>query len=162
MSPRYSVLAGRIRQGLSDVSKTVERTLRHEDAARRNLEEDAFIDSLALNLHNFYSGLERIFLRIAADLDDSLPTGEAWHRELLEQMATEVRALRPAVMSAHEVLALDEYLRFRHVVRNIYAFELDRTRVEDLVQRLPYTFQRVSEQLRAFAEFLDQLTASLD
>jgi hypothetical protein len=52
---------------------------------------------------------------------------------------------------------LDEYLRFRHVVRNIYAFEFDPDRIERLVQRLRPSFQQVERELLAFADFLERL-----
>lgn len=161
MSPRYAVLAGRIRQGLEDVARTVERAIRHTEGSQNRPDEDAYIDSLALNLHDFYSGIERIFQRIASTLDDSIPKGDAWHRELLDQMATEVRSVRPAVISDRDVAILDEYLRFRHVVRNVYAFELDPERVRDLARRLPGAFQGVKERLSAFAEYLDEIAEPL-
>ena len=37
-------------------------------------------------LHDFYSGIERIFERIAVTLDGGLPEGERWHQSLLQQM----------------------------------------------------------------------------
>ena len=157
MSPRYAVLAGRIRQELDLISKTVERVEKSALALQKHPEERAFIDSLALNLQSFYSGVERVFQHIAADLDDSVPKGDAWHRELLKQMAVEVRSVRPAVITREDAETLDEYLRFRHVVRNAYAIELDRERVQYLARRLPGVFQRVKERLAAFADFLDEL-----
>jgi hypothetical protein len=43
------------------------------------------LDGVALNLHSFYSGTERIFELIAANVDDILPKGENWHQALLKQ-----------------------------------------------------------------------------
>lgn len=37
-------------------------------------------------LHDFYSGVEKIFERIAISVDKELPKGENWHIELLLQM----------------------------------------------------------------------------
>lgn len=62
----------------------------------------------------------------------------------------------PPVLSADTVRALDEYLRFRHVVRNIYAFEFDKTRIEHLVERLGQLFNQVRAELLNFADFLEQ------
>lgn len=50
--------------------------------------------------------------------------------------------------------SLDEYLRFRHVVRSIYAFTFDPARIEPLVTRLPATFVRVRTELLTFADFV--------
>jgi hypothetical protein len=45
------------------------------------------ITATASVLHSFYNGLENIFLTIAKGLDESVPSGAKWHRELLMQMA---------------------------------------------------------------------------
>ena len=54
-------------------------------------------------------------------------------------------------------MALDEYLRFRNVVRNIYAFELDRERLGKLVDRLNSCFDKVRKELLTFADFLERV-----
>jgi uncharacterized protein YutE (UPF0331/DUF86 family) len=155
---RYAVLAGRIRQDLAELERVVERVERAVQAGRRHTEEqDLLLDSAALNLHDFYSGLERIFTHIASDADQSVPSGPDWHRELLRQMTVEIPGLRPQVLSAEVAGALDEYLGFRHVVRHVYAFELDLERVERLVSRLRPTFRDLTVALSAFATFLECL-----
>lgn len=45
--------------------------------------DDYYLDSVALNLHGFYSGIERIFVRVAETLGGAMPTGENWHQALL-------------------------------------------------------------------------------
>ena len=50
-------------------------------------------------LHSFYTGVENIFKRIALEIDGELPSGDYWHRQLLERM-TEPGMSRPAVISA--------------------------------------------------------------
>ncbi len=82
-------------------------------------DEDLYLDAVALNLHNFYTGLERVLYHIAATLDEAVPESRDWHQELLKQMAEERPQIRPAVISEETRELLDEYLRFRHVVRNI-------------------------------------------
>jgi hypothetical protein len=110
-----------------------------------------------LNLHDFYAGLERIFHQIATTVDGGLPTGREWHRDLLKQMQVDLPDLRPPVLSAEAGEAIDEFLRFRHIVRNIYAFEFDPERVERLVQMMPSAFQQAETELLVFAEFLEQV-----
>lgn len=91
MIGRYAVLASRIRQDLAEIQRVVERVERAVQAQRqRTAEQDLFLDSAALNLHDFYSGLERIFQRIASSVDQSVPTGSDWHSELLHQMTVAV------------------------------------------------------------------------
>ena len=151
-------LADRIGQELSDVGRVVARASRAVQAARHRPEDqDLYMDAAALNLHDFYAGLERIFHQLATTVDGNLPNGREWHRELLQQMQTDLPDLRPPVLSAEVRQAIDEFLRFRHVVRNVYAFQFDPDRVERLVHLLPSAFQQAKTELLAFAEFLEQV-----
>jgi len=158
MTERYLVAAGRIRSELKELEQVVYRAKRAMELARmRPDEQDIFLDSVALNLHDFYTGVERIFRNIASLVDRSLPEGADWHRELLKQMQTELPKIRPAVLSASTGMALDEYLRFRHVVRNIYAFQFDKERLGKLVGELSSCFKGLSEELLAFMDFLEKI-----
>lgn len=158
MIERYAVVAGRIRQELTGLERVVDRAERAMAAARgRPEEQDLYLDSAALNLHDFYAGLERIFRHIAATLDQSVPSGPEWHRELLRQMNVALPQIRPQVVSGETIKAIDEYLRFRHVVQNIYSFEFDPERIGHLVQRLRPSFEQTKAELLAFAGFLNKL-----
>ena len=97
------------------------------------------------------------FIDIAATIDRSVPDGSEWHRDLLRQMQVSLAPIRPQVLSEETAQALDEFLRFRHVVRNIYTFAFDPERIEHLVQRLHPCFERIQDELHGFANFLDQL-----
>lgn len=158
MIQSYLVLAGRIRSELVDMEKVVSRAERAVAASHQRPEDqDLYIDSAALSLHDLYSGLERIFRQIAATVDNHVPTDPEWHRELLRQMSVELPGLRPPVLSASSVNTLDEYLRFRHVLRNIYAFSFIPDQIERLVKQLTPVFAQVRKELIAFAEFLEQV-----
>jgi ribonuclease HepT-like protein len=158
MIGRYAVLAGRIRQDLAEVERVADRVERAIQARRQPAaESDLLLDSAALNLHDFYTGLERIFLHIASGVDQSAPSGPDWHRELLRQMSVDAPGLRPAVLSSATAGAIDEYLRFRHVVRHVYAFQLEPERVERLAHRLRPTVRDVAADLGAFAAWLEGL-----
>jgi len=52
-----------------------------------------YLDSAALNLHGFYSGLERLFELIARHVDGAIPSGETWHRDLLQWIELKIQAL---------------------------------------------------------------------
>jgi hypothetical protein len=158
MTGRYVVLAGRIRQDVAEIERVVERVERAVAARRRRtVVQDLLLDSIALNLHDFYSGLERIFTHIASDVDQSVPTAHDWHRELLRQMTVELPGLRPPVLTAAMAADADEFLRFRHVVRHIYAFALDPEQVERLAGRLPATFHEIRTALLDHATLLEGL-----
>ncbi|MGH8248219.1 MAG: hypothetical protein ACREUU_17495, partial [Gammaproteobacteria bacterium] len=135
MIPAFQVLARRIRAEMNELERSVNRAERAWQAAQqRQADQDIYIDSAALNLHSFYSGVEKVFETVALELDGGLPKGEAWHRELLQQMTFELPGTRPAMISPETSKGLDEYRRFRHVVRNVYAEHLDPERVGKLVE----------------------------
>ena len=51
----------------------------------------------------------------------------------------------------------EEYLRFRHLFRNIYGFELRWERCQPLAERLHETFADLKEQIGDFEDFLDSI-----
>lgn len=159
MKTEYAALAARIRQALADLEKVTARAeLLYAQAQRTG--DDGYLDGVALNLHSFYGGVERIFEDIARTVERSVPAGPEWHRDLLIQMADEVTALRPAVITAEARLCLDEYRGFRHVVRNVYTFNLRPARVRDLVEMLRPCFESIRDSVLAFTHFLDQLATA--
>lgn len=160
MIESYIVLAGRIRKELDDIERLVSRANRAIRTARKNPEDtDLYIDSASLNLHDVYSGFERIFKQIAATVDGNLPSNAEWHRELLEQMGLDLPKVRPPVLSSDSIQRLDEYLRFRHVVRNVYTFSFDPERIGRLVEELDPTFNQIEQELLAFTSFLEKVGA---
>jgi hypothetical protein len=125
-------------------------------ARARSSSDDLYLDGVALNLHGFYMGIERILTRIAETIDGKLPHGEGWHLLLLEQMTKEVPGIRPAVISTETGTRLDEYRRFRHVVRNVYTHSFDPAKLGILVDSAPELFAQTKAELLAFAAFLEQ------
>lgn len=124
---------------------------------RRAPGEQAYLDSVTLNLHGFYSGLERLFELIARHVDRTLPGSETWHRDLLQQMAQDLADVRPAVISGDNAAALDEFRRFRHLVRNVYTINLAPDKMAGLMSALPGLWSKLHAEVLAFAIFLDEL-----
>lgn len=159
MSEQLLRLAQRIRDECDELARVVDRI---QEGWRRaqGSSDDLYLDSVALNLHSFYAGLERLFEMLAGVVDGELPRGENWHQMLLQQVATEAPAVRPAVISDETRWILDEYRGFRHVVRNVYTFRFDPAKVQSLVERAPAAYSQVRAELLAFADFLDQRAGS--
>jgi hypothetical protein len=53
---------------------------------------------------------------------------------------------------------LDEYRGFRHVVRNVYSYNLDPERIELLVKNLEPLTTNAKIELLTFTDYLEQLT----
>ena len=139
---------------LSEITETIDRI----EIGWKHVEQsgnDFYLDSVALNLHSFYTAVEKIFELIATTIDQEKPQGENWHRELLRQMAIEVSLVRPAVISKETRNILDEYRGFRNIVRNVYSLNLSAARIEPLVVNLRDSFNNVERELEDFLSFLD-------
>lgn len=106
-------------------------------------------------VHDFYTGIEHLFEKIAPELNGGLPAGAAWHRELLQNMTLDLPGVRPRLLRPETVRALEEFLRFRHLVRNPYGFELDWKRLNALLERLPAAWSQVEADVERFLAFLD-------
>ena len=107
MSRKYLALASRIKTELSDIEAVVKRITGGWERLRAT-GDDYYLDSVALNLHTFYSALERIFTLIAMDIDGAIPEGLSWHQDLLIQMKVEIKKIRPAVLSQETYQMLDD------------------------------------------------------
>lgn len=101
-------------------------------------------------LNDFYSGLERIFERIATELDGGAPTGADWYTTLLRRAALPIESVRPAVVSSDTQTRLEEYLRFRHLFRNVCGGQLRWARMEPLVDDLPNALRTVADERSHF------------
>jgi hypothetical protein len=158
MNTDFIVLANRIRETVSELEQVIARVERGIRAAKRHQDDvDLYIDAIALNLHDFYSGLERVFRQIGSIIDRSTPASEGWHRDLLNQMCLDLPTIRPRVLSEQTCAALEDFLRFRHIVRNVYAFRLDGDRVNQLAQKARALHDQIAAELHAFADYLEQV-----
>jgi hypothetical protein len=75
VSERLLRLTQRIRDECEELARLVTRA---QEAWRRlqQSSDDLYADSVALNLHGFYAGLERLFEMIAAGIDGNVPRGD--------------------------------------------------------------------------------------
>ena len=160
MTESYLAVAGRIRREVEQIEDVVDRAQAIWADVDPNRPADHRIDAVALNLHGFYAGLERVFKIVAERIDQTVPEGGSWHQELLEQMNTELNGVRPSVLSDDARKKLDRYRGFRHVVRNAHAFEFDPEQIDLLIKRLPDTADLVFRDLRSFADTLDRMAST--
>ena len=157
----YEMNRKKLTQRINDELVKIEDTL---ERIRRGLEnidvlpEQAreFIENtIATDLADIYSGIERIFERIANEVDGHLPRGSRWHKNLLQQM-TKQRPERQPVISENTFLQLGKLLEFRHKVTNIYGRELkyDNTLVH--AETIHELFAAVSQDFNNFTNSLTQ------
>ena len=139
------------------MEKVVIRAQSLMDKAQRT-GDDGYLDGVALNLHGFYAGIEKIFEDIARTLEKDIPAGSGWHQDLLLQMTAEICPIRPPVISEDTRDCLDEYRGFRHLVRNVYTFNLHASRLQELTKGVQSCYEAVTSDLENFIEFLKELS----
>ncbi len=122
--------------------------------------------SITIDLINVYRGIEKIFLRIAREVDmsqppgseypkDPAPLGAEWTYELISQMVKK-RPERPAVVSMQTSQRLKRFLEFCDYANDAYQHELDYEKVEKHAKRVGKLFDNVTEELDAFTAFLSE------
>lgn len=149
-------LIGRIQESLSDLELVIARAESAMQKAEQTGDE-AYWDSVALSLHGYYAGVERVFEDIARTIDGGIPESPRWHQDLLLQMAAEIAGIRPPVVSSATRRCLDEYQRFRHVVRHVYAFQFRPSRLKELTRELRACYDALHRDLVSFIQFLTQV-----
>jgi len=91
------------------------------------------LNSMAYWLHSLYSAYEQLF-EVVANFFENQIEGDRYHTDLLRRMKTEIKGVRPALISYATHSMLNELRRFRHFFRYAYEAELDADRLERLVQ----------------------------
>ena len=128
--------------------------LREELATAPSSDDTFTLRARGSMLHDFYSGIERVFVRIAEELNGGVPQGEQWHRQIVTDMSLEIPDVRPAVIEPDLARDLGDYLRFRHVFRNVYGSLLQAERMRPLEERLPRVLAAFLTQVRTFLAWM--------
>lgn len=152
----YLILREDIRYELTQIDELVQLTTEkyHSISTSLSIWETA---GMGKAISDFYTGIERIFLKIATKIDQDVPEGEDWHIQLIGRMHREIEQIRPAVISKDTGKRLREYLGFRHLFRNLYGMDLDWEEMKDLVDQIEVVFNQVKREIDNFCRFLEQL-----
>ena len=156
MTANIILLEVRLRKELGNLEKLVEE-LKITTKMRDPKVNSMRLRACASILHDFYSGIEKMFINIARETDRTVPKDEGWHRELLEQMTLDIPVKRPAVISPDLALQLQQYLSFRHRFRNLYGYELEWGKMDELIVNMEPTLKRLKSSTENFLEILTQI-----
>lgn len=160
---RLLSLIAEIQEEINHLKEIEKDLLETEKRRKKAPAEDRhfFLESEAFKLHNFYTGCERIFEKIGTEIDAGLPEGADWHRRLLKKMALDIPEVRPPVISKQLEAELGEYLRFRHIVRNLYAFELEEEKMSPLIRDIGRVARNFFLEVRKFTHYLKTLSEGI-
>ena len=148
-------------QRISDGYEKVKGTVQLINQALHNIKDapDRYRRSIEIEiaryLYDFYKQLENIFARIAREIDQELPTGEEWHKILLQKMG-EHTSTRNAVLTQETCSELQTLLGFRHVFLYVYGDELDYEEMLINANRVNEVFPNISNELQAFILYLQK------
>lgn len=117
--------------------------------------------TLASYIVDVYTGCEKMSERVAVTLDEHLPKGENWHEQLLRQMAETGGDNRPPLWQGSLLLELDEYRKFRHLVRHSYKVKLKADKVLILANKIIISSEKVQEAIITFNLWLESKANSV-
>lgn len=143
---------------ISEIREEIGSLIVLKDEYKNFLEKYPSLDKYLLRtkasfLADFYMGVERIFKIIAEELNGGAPKGEDWHKRLLLDMSLNIGERRP-VISRELQGRLLMFLGFRHVVRQVYGFELDEKRLEALSIHFEPVLEQFIREIEDFFKFL--------
>ena len=129
-----------------------------------NREPDRFsLRGLGSLIHDFYTNIEDIFELIAGDVNGSKAYDSFdWHKRLLNRMSIPIPDIRPPVISEDLKNRLEEYLRFRHLFRNVYGYLLEWERMRHLLYNLEDTYKSFKGEIENFRKFLLEIAYRLE
>lgn len=135
MRTREDILSmmGQIDNIMKGLAITVEEAKRKVEEFSSTPPEPFDLRGLGSILHDFYTSIEDILEVISGEVNGTVLESLDWHKRLLSNMSIPIPELRPAVISESLMWKLSEYLRFRHIFRNVYGYLLDWKRLKPLL-----------------------------
>ena len=143
-----------IEEELGNIDRLLSELKEHRQEESRN---SFYFRAVGSILHDFYCGVERIYERIAEELNGGIPEGDSRHIQLLKDMTLQIEEVRPPVTSKELAAELKGYLEFRHRFRNIYGFELEWNKMKGLKETLPDVAERFKKEIQGVMGFLKKL-----
>ena len=131
-------------------------TLIAESPAQGTAQRWIQIAGVAAAIEKIYSGMERILLILARQVDGaSIDKTDAWHATLLNRMANPFPEIRGPVISPECKVGLDRFRSFRHRVRNNYGISLDAAIVLDRAGELAPVLESFHREVSDFLSAWD-------
>jgi len=101
-----------------------------------------------------YTSLENGLLRVLSILNESHPSGDDWHADLIKRVSREIKENRPAILSADTAKLADEARRFRHVAaRNYSNFRPDQA--GNAIAAVRILVERIISEIDQFRTVID-------
>jgi hypothetical protein len=107
--------------------------------------------ALGLFLQSFYNGVENIIKFIMSEKYGKLPSSTKWHKELLDLCFIKNNDEKE-LFSNNLKNILDDYLRFRHFIRNTYSYKIKWELMEDLILNIDENWKNIRTEIVEYIE----------
>ena len=141
---------------ISQVDKLINESQPLQDLCRLKTPDFIELSAAAMVLHSFYNGIENILLMIFKNYEEKLPSGNNWHIELLEK-ATNQNGDRKIIFDYEIKNQLEEYRKFRHIVRHTYNYKLNWAMMEGIMNNVNIIWSKIKESLNKFMEAEEEI-----
>lgn len=101
---------------------------------RKLIEGITAIESISYQLHNLYSAFEDLFKIIARTFENHISDISRYHVELLKRMTIQIEGIRPSLLPKESYILLDSLRGFRHLFRHAYSYELDKRKIDIVLE----------------------------
>ena len=136
---------------ISQIDKLLNESQLLQDLCKLKVPDFIELSAAAMVLHSFYNGVENIILMIFKNFEEKLPSGNNWHIELLEKATTQ-NGNRKIIFNSELKNQLEEYRKFRHIVRHTYNYKLNWTMMEGIMNNVNHIWNKIKENLYKFIE----------
>ena len=134
-------LTQKIQAELENIEELLKEIPPHSNLPKLPILELAGVAAL---LHNFYNGIENILKQIFISKKISVPEGQSWHKDLLEN------AVKEQIISEQCKEQLGQYLAFRHFFSHAYALDLYPEKMEPLVENSQKIYSVFKKDIKKF------------
>jgi len=107
--------------------------------------------ALGLFLHSFYNGIENMMKFIIKEKYGKLPSSGKWHKELLDLCFIKTDDQKELFNEKLKDV-LDDYLSFRHFIRNTYSFKIKWERMEHLILGIDKNWNDIKAEIINYLE----------
>lgn len=100
---------------------------------RRKKKGKWVVENIGYQLHNLYCAFEDLFKIIARKFENNIDDTSKYHFELLKRMTLSIEGVRPRLISEEAFMLLNNLRSFRHFFRHAYSYELDKRKINIVV-----------------------------
>ena len=134
---------------ISQIDKLIDETMPLLKLAQNKIPDMVETAALGLFLHSFYNGIENIMKFVIKEKYGKLPSSTKWHKELLDLCFIK-NTEQNELFSEELKNVLDDYLSFRHFIRNTYTFKIKWERMENLILDIDKNWINIKSEINNF------------